>query len=93
MQFSQSQSEVSNESLEKDEQSVIKPVGLSVLNNTKFKRTEYLKTVMAIVTEAILPIVSIMANLINILQLFLLGEWHLGWGGKVMSRILIKYFL
>ena len=46
---------------------------------------------MSVVTEAILPVVSIVASLLNVLQLFLLGEFYLGWVG--LALFLLPTFL
>ena len=54
-------------------------------------RTAYLHAVMSVVTEAILPVVSIVASLLNVLQLFLLGEFYLGWVG--LALFLLPTFL
>ena len=63
----------------------------SFLDNTRVARTAYLHAVMSVVTEAILPVVSIVASLLNVLQLFLLGEFYLGWVG--LALFLLPTFL
>ena len=64
---------------------------VSIFNNTKYHRTEYLRTVFAIVTDAILPLTSLVASFLNVLQLFFIGEFNLGWVG--LTLFLLPTFL
>ena len=64
---------------------------VSIFNNTKYHRTEYLRTVFAIVTDAILPLISLVASFLNVLQLFFIGEFNLGWVG--LTLFLLPTFL
>ena len=63
----------------------------TILNNTKYYRREYLRTLAAIVTEAILPLTSLVASFLNVLQLFLIGQYNLGWVG--LTLFLLPTFL
>ena len=45
----------------------------------------------AIVTEAILPLTSLVASFLNVLQLFLMGQYNLGWVG--LTLFLLPTFL
>ena len=70
------------------------PLGLSVLmftssdrsaiESTRVKRSVYRQRILAVVTEVVLPMLSIVASLINILQLFFMKEFELGGVGLAL---------
>ena len=69
----------------------------SLLDSTRLARTAYLHTVLSVLTEALLPMVSIVACLLNVLQLFFLAEFSLGCVGLVLfllpTVLVLFYYL
>ena len=70
---------------------------ISLLDSTRLARTAYLHTVLSVLTEALLPMVSIVACLLNVLQLFFLAEFSLGCVGLVLfllpTVLVLFYYL
>ena len=77
------------------EQSVSCPA--TQFNTTRYKRSQYLSNLLLILTEGLLPLVSIVSTLVNVLELFLIGEQILGWAGLAIfafpTVLVLFYYL
>ena len=66
-------------------------------DTTKYKRSQYLSNLLLVLTDGLLPLVSIVSTLINVLELFLTGETILGCAGLVIfafpTVLVLFYYL
>jgi len=66
-------------------------------DTTKYKRSQYLSNLLLVLTDGLLPLVSIVSTLINVLELFLTGETVLGCAGLVIfafpTVLVLFYYL